>query len=142
SVPQGGRGCAAAQRSTRAGAPELPWAPWLPSSSFAPNTPTTNARRPPPSRATQRRSTPTRAWARPSPSDSHPPSPASPPPPPAPLPSDPEAPDAYSRVVTTVAERLSPSVANLRVSRRVRGGRRLDGAGSGAVITPDGVMTP
>ena len=29
--------------------------------------------------------------------------------------------------VTTVAERLSPSIANLRVSRRVRGGRILDG---------------
>jgi S1-C subfamily serine protease len=40
--------------------------------------------------------------------------------------------------VTTVAERLSPSVANLRVSRRVRGGRVLDGGGSGVVITPDG----
>ena len=45
-----------------------------------------------------------------------------------PLPTDDEALDAYSRVVTTVAERLAPSVANLRVSRRVRGGRRLDGA--------------
>jgi S1-C subfamily serine protease len=55
-----------------------------------------------------------------------------------PLPTDDEALDAYSRVVTTVAERLSPSVANLRVSRRVRGGRRLDGAGSAVVITPDG----
>jgi serine protease Do len=58
----------------------------------------------------------------------------------SPLPTDAEALDAYSRVVTTVAERLSPSVANLRVSRRVRGGRRLDGAGSGVVITPDGYM--
>jgi len=57
-----------------------------------------------------------------------------------PLPTEDEAIDAYSRVVTTVAERLSPSVANLRVSRRVRGGRRLDGAGSGVVITPDGFM--
>jgi serine protease Do len=57
-----------------------------------------------------------------------------------PIPSEAEALDAYSRVVTTVAERLSPSVANLRVSRRVRGGRRLDGAGSGVVITPDGFM--
>jgi serine protease Do len=57
--------------------------------------------------------------------------------PPTPLPSEGEALDAYSRVVTAVAERLSPSVANLRVSRRVRGGRRLDGAGSGVVITPD-----
>ncbi|HET8652961.1 MAG TPA: trypsin-like peptidase domain-containing protein [Gaiellaceae bacterium] len=54
------------------------------------------------------------------------------------LPTDEEALDAYSRVVTTVAERLAPSVANLRVSRRVRGGRRLDGAGSAVVITPDG----
>ena len=48
--------------------------------------------------------------------------------------------DAYSRVVTTVAERLAPSVANLRVSRRVRGGRRLDGGGSAVVITSDGFM--
>ena len=48
--------------------------------------------------------------------------------------------DAYSRAVTTVAERLSPSVANLRVSRRVRGGRRLNGGGSGVVVTPDGFM--
>jgi len=51
---------------------------------------------------------------------------------------DGEALDAYSRAVTTVAERLAPSVANLRVSRRVRGGRRLDGGGSAVVITPDG----
>jgi serine protease Do len=56
------------------------------------------------------------------------------------LPTEAEALDAYSRVVTTVAERLAPSVGNLRVSRRVRGGRRLDGAGSGVVITPDGFM--
>jgi serine protease Do len=52
--------------------------------------------------------------------------------------SEEEALDAYSLAVTTVAERLSPSVANLRVSRRVRGGRILDGGGSGVVITPDG----
>jgi serine protease Do len=52
--------------------------------------------------------------------------------------SDDEALDAYSLAVTTVAERLSPSVANLRVSRRVRGGRIMDGGGSGVVITPDG----
>jgi len=55
------------------------------------------------------------------------------------LPDD-EALDAYSRAVTTVAERLSPSVGNLRVARRVRGGRRLDGGGSSVVITPDGFM--
>jgi serine protease Do len=52
--------------------------------------------------------------------------------------SDEDALDAYSLAVTTVAERLSPSVANLRVSRRVRGGRIMDGGGSGVVITPDG----
>src|SRR5919197_45080 len=56
-----------------------------------------------------------------------------------PLPDD-EALDAYSRAVTGVAERLSPSVGSLRVARRVRGGRRLDGAGSSVVITPDGFM--
>jgi serine protease Do len=52
--------------------------------------------------------------------------------------SDEEALDAYSLAVTNVAELLSPSVANLRVSRRVRGGRIMDGGGSGVVITPDG----
>src|SRR6187399_2199957 len=51
---------------------------------------------------------------------------------------DQEALDAYSRVVTTVAERLIPSVASLRVTRRVRGGRRPEGSGSGFVITADG----
>jgi S1-C subfamily serine protease len=53
---------------------------------------------------------------------------------------DDEALDAYSRAVTSVADRLAPSVASLRVSRRVRGGRRLDGAGSAVVVTPDGFM--
>jgi serine protease Do len=48
--------------------------------------------------------------------------------------------DAYSRAVVTIAERLSPSVANLRVTRRVRGGRVATGGGSGVVITPDGFM--
>jgi serine protease Do len=52
-----------------------------------------------------------------------------------------EAPlDAYSRVVTEVARKLSPSVANLRVSRRTGRGRRVDGGGSGVVITPDGFV--
>jgi serine protease Do len=55
-------------------------------------------------------------------------------------PDDDEALDAYSRAVINVAEKLTPSVANLRVSRRVRGGRRLDGGGSAVVITPDGFM--
>ena len=53
-------------------------------------------------------------------------------------PDDGEALDAYSRVVTTVARDLAPSVANLRVSRRLRGGRTALGAGSAVVITPDG----
>src|SRR5437016_13469683 len=53
---------------------------------------------------------------------------------------DDEALDAYSRVVTNVAERLAPSVGNLRVSRRVRGGRRLEGGGSSVAVTPDGFM--
>jgi S1-C subfamily serine protease len=53
---------------------------------------------------------------------------------------DAEALDAYSRTVSEVAERLSPSVANLRVRRRVRGGRMLDGGGSAVVVTPDGFM--
>jgi S1-C subfamily serine protease len=39
--------------------------------------------------------------------------------------------DAYSRTVTAVAERLTPSIANLRVRR---------GGGSGVVITPDGFL--
>jgi serine protease Do len=55
-----------------------------------------------------------------------------------PLP-DAEALDAYSRTVTEVAERLGPSVANLRVSRRTRRGR-AEGGGSGVVITADGFM--
>jgi serine protease Do len=52
-------------------------------------------------------------------------------------PSDAEALDAYSRVVTGVADKLGPSVANLRVwSRR----RSSAGGGSGVVITPDGFI--
>jgi len=51
-----------------------------------------------------------------------------------------EALDAYSRVVTGVAERLSPAVANLRVARETPGGRVLDGAGSGVVFTSDGFL--
>jgi serine protease Do len=55
-------------------------------------------------------------------------------------PTESEALDAYSKAVTSVAEQLAPSVASLKVSRRVRGGRRLDGGGSGVVITPDGFL--
>jgi S1-C subfamily serine protease len=48
--------------------------------------------------------------------------------------------DAYSRVVTTVARDLAPSVANLRVGRRMRGGRTAMGGGSAVVIAPDGYL--
>src|SRR5437762_2147886 len=48
--------------------------------------------------------------------------------------------DAYSRIVVEVAARLTPSVANLRVARRVRGGRMFSGGGSGVVITSDGFV--
>jgi S1-C subfamily serine protease len=54
--------------------------------------------------------------------------------------SEEEALDAYSNAVISVAERLAPSVANLRVSHRARGGRRLNGGGSAVVITPDGFL--
>src|SRR5262249_11580936 len=53
---------------------------------------------------------------------------------------DGDALDAYSKAVVSVAERVTPSVANLRVARRVRGGRVLGGGGSGVVITPDGFL--
>src|SRR2546423_7791884 len=61
-------------------------------------------------------------------------------PPPADRPSDEEALDAYSRVVTSVARDLAPSVANLRVTRRLRSGRTVVGGGSGVVIAPDGFL--
>jgi len=54
--------------------------------------------------------------------------------------SDSEALDAYSRTVTAVAERLAPSVANLRVTRRARHGNVPVGAGSAVVLTPDGFL--
>ena len=40
------------------------------------------------------------------------------------VPEDDELLDAYSRTVTSVAERLAPSVANLRVMRQTRRGRQ------------------
>jgi S1-C subfamily serine protease len=55
-----------------------------------------------------------------------------------PLP-DADAFDAYSRTVSAVAERLTPSVAHLAVSRRTRRGR-AEGAGSGVAISSDGYM--
>ena len=55
------------------------------------------------------------------------------------LPAEDEALDAYSRVITGVARRLGPSVAHLRVTRRVNG-HHQNGSGSGVVITPDGFI--
>jgi S1-C subfamily serine protease len=63
---------------------------------------------------------------------------ASPASPPERLP-DADAFDAYSRTVAGVAERLTPSVAHLAVSRRTRRGR-AEGAGSGVAISSDGYM--
>jgi len=59
-----------------------------------------------------------------------------------------EALDAYSRVVTSVAERLSPAVVNVAANHEVRvrsrsgepKTRERSGAGSGVVITPDGYI--
>jgi S1-C subfamily serine protease len=51
-----------------------------------------------------------------------------------------EALDAYSRIVVEVAERLAPSVANLRITRRTRVGNVPAGAGSAVVLTPDGFL--
>jgi S1-C subfamily serine protease len=53
-------------------------------------------------------------------------------------PTDDEALDAYSQVVTMVAERLTPSVASLRVVQRAGRGGVVQGAGSGVVISSDG----
>jgi S1-C subfamily serine protease len=58
----------------------------------------------------------------------------------APTPEEIEALDAYSRTVVGVAERVGPSVANLRVLRGTRGGRVPVGAGSGVVLTADGFL--
>ena len=48
--------------------------------------------------------------------------------------------DAYSRIVVDISERLAPSVANLRVTRRSRGGHVPAGAGSAVALTPDGFL--
>jgi S1-C subfamily serine protease len=48
--------------------------------------------------------------------------------------------DAYSEVVTRVADTLLPSVASLRVMAKVQGGRRPRGEGSGVVLSGDGLL--
>jgi S1-C subfamily serine protease len=57
-----------------------------------------------------------------------------------PAPAEAEALDAYSRTVVSVAERLTPSVASLRIMRRTRGGQVPAGAGSAMALTPDGFL--
>lgn len=44
--------------------------------------------------------------------------------------------DAYSQVVTSVADKLSPAVVNITVKQ----GDRRQGSGSGVIITPDGYL--
>src|SRR5450756_1429472 len=51
------------------------------------------------------------------------------------MPTERDALDAYSTTVTSVAERVLPAVASLRVGHPGRGG-----AGSAVVITPDGFL--
>jgi S1-C subfamily serine protease len=48
--------------------------------------------------------------------------------------------DAYSQVVVSIAEHLTPRVAALQVSRRRRDGSIAAGAGSGVVFTNDGFL--
>jgi S1-C subfamily serine protease len=48
--------------------------------------------------------------------------------------------DAYSRVVSSVADRLLRQVVQLRVTRQRGDQRRSAGTGSGVVITPDGYL--
>jgi S1-C subfamily serine protease len=45
--------------------------------------------------------------------------------------------DAYSRVVTSVAEKISPTVVNITVAH---GTRNVIGGGSGVIVTPDGYV--
>jgi S1-C subfamily serine protease len=55
-------------------------------------------------------------------------------------PAEVDALDAYSNAVVAVADRLTPSVASLRVMRRTRGGQVPSGAGSAVTLTPDGFL--
>jgi serine protease Do len=54
--------------------------------------------------------------------------------------SETEALDAYSRTIIGVVDKVAPSVASLRITRRMRGGQVPVGAGSGIALTPDGFL--
>lgn len=54
--------------------------------------------------------------------------------------SDEEALDAYSRTVVSIAGSVLQSVASLKVTHRIRGGRTAEGSGSAVTITPDGFL--
>ena len=56
------------------------------------------------------------------------------------MPSEEEALDSYSRLVTSLAERMLRSVASLRITGPWRRGRRSEGAGSAVAVTPDGFL--
>jgi S1-C subfamily serine protease len=61
-----------------------------------------------------------------------------------PAPADSQLLDSYSRTVVDVVDRVGPAVASVAVTRhgrdRMGRARRLDGAGSGFVFTPDGYL--
>jgi S1-C subfamily serine protease len=56
----------------------------------------------------------------------------------APVPSDDELLDAYSRAVTSAADKISPSVVNIEAA--FAGSRERQGSGSGFIFTPDGFI--
>ena len=56
------------------------------------------------------------------------------------VPSEDDLIDAYSRVVTNIADLLTPRVAALYTSRREPTGRIESGAGSAVVFTDDGFL--
>lgn len=56
------------------------------------------------------------------------------------IPSETDALDAYSQVVSSVAEKVAPSVANLKVSKQLGNRQQQMGGGSAVVIAPDGFL--